>query len=496
MHTLTAALNQRLRQRANHCAVVWNGQEIRFAELESWSNAIAFELQAMGISAADRVAVGLSNSPVLVATVLAVIRSGAILVPLNPSGSADEARYIVDNSGAAVAVLGKSQESNWGEVGTPLYTPCRATVSATPVAQHNANDEDIALLVYTSGTTGRPKGVALSQAALVGNLKTVREAWKWTAEDRLLLTLPCFHLHGLALGIIGSILAGSSIVLRERFVADEVLGMIERWRCTLFFGVPTMYNRLVLSGEERQAAANLTSMRLWVSGSAPLTPATFSRFQDRFGHQILERFGMSEGGFMIAVPYEGPRRAGTIGRPLPGIEIRLIDPEKADLGQVADDVPRGTSGEIAIRGPNLFSGYWNDPDATQRAYVGPYFRSGDLAQIDPDGMIRIIGRLSVDIIKSRGFKISAIEIENCLQRHPDIAEVAVVGVPNDDLGQEVVAAVTPKSGNQIDIAAVTNFARQHLAGYKIPRRIVVMDSIPKTGPGKFKKTALIESLSE
>ncbi len=252
-----------------------------------------------------------------------------------------------------------------------------------------------------------------------------------------------------------------------------------------------MYNRLVVLPDAILADADLSHMRLWVSGSAPLTRSTFARFRARFGHDILERFGMSEGGFMIATPYQGPRRPGVVGHPLPGIDIDLVDPDAAE-GGILKPVSPGEPGEIVIRGPNLFSGYWQRPEDTRQAFVEGFFRSGDLAVREPDGMIRIVGRLSVDIIKSRGFKISAVEIENCLQTHPAVTEVAVIGVPDADRGQAVVAVVTAAPEAAVSAEALRSFARQHLAPHKVPARVVLLDEIPRTGPGKFNKRELID----
>ncbi len=491
---LANLLRERLRHRADQAAVVWDDAELTFGEIDAWSASLATQLLQQGVGGADRVAVGLPNGPLLVSTVLAVLRCGATLVPLNPNGPAGDARYAVTHSESRLAILSRSLTGAWGDVGAAAFIPDdQAPHHRGSSTWAERQPDDPALLMYTSGTTGRPKGVVLSGAAIAGNLQSVARAWQWTERDRLLLTLPCFHLHGLALGILGSLLAGSRIVLRERFVAEEVPGLIAAHGCTLFFGVPTMYNRLVQLREETLAASDLRSMRLWVSGSAPLTPATFESFRDRFGHDILERFGMSEGGFMIAAPYAGPRRPGVVGVPLPGIEIRIMDPDAAEDTIV--DVAPGQVGEIAIKGRNLFSGYWRDEAATAAAYRGPYFRSGDLAQREDDGMIRIVGRISVDVIKCRGFKVGAIEIENCLQTHPDVAEVAVVGVPHPDLGEEIVAAVTPRSGAVLTEEAVLAHARSELARHKVPGRVVLTAEIPRTGPGKFKKRELIDRLS-
>jgi malonyl-CoA/methylmalonyl-CoA synthetase len=333
----------------------------------------------------------------------------------------------------------------------------------------------------------------LSERALFSNLSTVAEAWQWTESDRLLLTLPCFHLHGLGLGILGSLLVGSSIVLRERFRAEEVFRDIRTHRCTMFFGVPTMYNRLVTLPDDVSDPADLCSMRLWVSGSAPLTEATFERFRERFHYAILERFGMSEGGFMLGTSFDGVRRPGVVGQAFRGVEVRIVDSEEADQGRLRD-VPDGESGELVIRGANLFSGYWQRPEDTKAAFVDGFFRSGDLALREADGMIRIVGRQSVDIIKSGGFKIGAVEIENCLQSHSAVAEVAVVGVPDADLGERVVAIVTTVSGTDVAASELIEHSRRHLAPHKVPRQIVFRAEIPRTGPGKFKKKELIREL--
>ncbi|MBI1818687.1 MAG: AMP-binding protein [Deltaproteobacteria bacterium] len=495
--TLSARIFEHPQATTDATLLSWGDREYQRGELLQAARTVAGGLTGYGIQKGERVAVGLRNSPELIEAVLGVLYAGAVLVPLNPAYTADEAAYVVRDSGAALvythpeqaALLRAADGIEERRVQTRLPIGCDLPESAQSVAP-----DDPALLVYTSGTTAKPKGATLSHRALVSNLETVSRAWRWTAADRLLLTLPCFHLHGLALGILGSLLVGSQIVLRERFVAEGVPQDIERHRITLFFGVPTMYNRLVGLPEETLRAHDLSSMRVWVSGSAPLTAATFSRFEQRFGHQILERFGMSEGGFMIAAPYEGPRRAGVVGRPLPGIEVRIGDVDAADRGELCE-VAEGEQGELLIRGPNLFSGYWKRPEETARAFVGEFFRSGDLAVREADGMIRITGRRSVDIVKTRGFKVSAVEIESHLQSHPGVCEVAVVGIPDADQGERVVAAVTRVADSAVSADELRQFARAGLAPHKVPSEIVFVDEIPRTGPGKFSKRLLIERLS-
>jgi len=495
--TLGAAFADTVARRRSATALVYGGAQYSFAEVGARAVAVAGALRQRGVRPGDRVAVGLRNSPELVVSVLGVLQAGAVLVPLNPAYTADEITYVVGDAQASLAIVESEHAMLLAQMQLPrlsvIATGLDGFVAGAPPA--SATDaEAAALIVYTSGSTGRPKGAVLSHRALLSNLTTVARAWRWTADDRLLLTLPCFHLHGLGLGIIGSFLAGSSVVLRRRFVAEEVCADLEKYRATMFFGVPTMYNRLVALPDALSSERDLRHMRLWVSGSAPLPIATFERFQQRFGVELLERFGMTECGFPLATPYDGPRQAGTVGMPLPGISVRVIDPGAADAGRVID-VGDGREGELAISGPNLFSGYWNRPEETRQALVDGYLRSGDVAVREADGTFRILGRMSVDIIKTRGFKVSAVEIENCLQRHPQVQEVAVIGLPDADQGERVVAAITPAAGAALSAEDIRTFARQHLAPHKVPSRVVFVDEIPRTGPGKFKKKELISRLS-
>lgn len=493
MASLGQAFTNAVTRRSSAVALLWNDEEHSFRDIGTRAAAIASGLAERGVHPGDRVAVGLPNSLELIATILGVIQAGAVLVPLNPAYTTDELLYIVNDAGARAAIVTPEHAIVLMQAQLPDLTfvlDSLETLTARPGPVGNVDAEKPALIVYTSGTTGRPKGAVLSHRALLSNLATVARAWRWTEHDRLLLTLPCFHLHGLGLGIITSFLMGSSIALRRRFVAEEVLADLERSQATMFFGVPTMYNRVVALPDGSFEAHDLHRMRLWVSGSAPLSAATFERFRERCGSALVERYGMTECGFVLSTLPHGRRRPGVVGAPLPGISVRIVDPDAADAGQLVD-VPDGTQGEIAIRGPNLFSGYWNRPEETQRAFVDGYLRSGDLAVREADGMFRIVGRSSVDIIKTRGFKVSAVEIEDCLQRHPQVQEVAVVGIPDADQGERVVAAVTPAKGSGVTAEALRTFAREHLAPHKVPAQVVFVDEIPRTGPGKFKKKELI-----
>ncbi|MFN8628382.1 MAG: AMP-binding protein [Candidatus Binatia bacterium] len=497
MTSLGEALSDTVARRGAAAALLYEGSAYSYGDLGGRAAAVAGGLAQRDVRAGDRVAVGLRNSPDLVAAVVGVLRAGAVLVPLNPAYTAAELLYALADSGARTAVLEPEQA---GMVARERLADLREVVTSvadfgrTPCPPARVGADAPALIVYTSGTTGRPKGAVLSHRALLSNLTTVARVWRWTEDDRLLLALPCFHLHGLALGVLTSWLVGSSVILRPRFVADQACADLQCHRATMFFGVPTMYNRLLALPAAATTAHDLRHMRLWVSGSAPLPAATVERFRRRFGAELHDRYGMTECGFVLSTVTDGPRRAGTVGVPLPGISIRLVDPTAADGGRLSD-VPAGADGEIAIAGPNLFSGYWNRPEDTRRVLIGGYLRSGDLARREADGLFRIVGRMSVDIIKTRGFKVSAVEIEDCLQRHPAVQEVAVVGVPDADQGERVAAAITPTPGSGVSADAIRAYARQHLAPHKVPSRIVFLDDIPRIGPGKFKKKELVRRLS-
>lgn len=493
MAHLGETIESTLRRRSDAAALLCDGETLSFAALDERVRAVARKLERAGIAPGDRVAVGLENSVDLVAAILGTLRRGAVLVPLNPLYTDDELLYVLNDSGARAAFL-HAEHASAARMSDRTPVLLAAADAATNPADGDAGTEidasAPALIVYTSGTTGRPKGVVLSHRALATNFLTVAEAWQWTQDDRLLLTLPCFHLHGLGLGILTSMMVGSTVVLRRRFDVATVLDDLQGSGATMFFGVPTMYNRIVTLPEESLADRAFPCMRLWVSGSAPLSAATFERFRERFGAEIVERYGMTECGFALSSTPDGPRRAGSVGRVLAGVECVLADSDAADAGSVVA-VRQGEVGEILVRGPNLFDGYWQRPEATQACMLDGYLRSGDLAFVDDEAMFRIVGRKSIDIIKTRGFKVGAGEIEDCLLRHPAVAEAAVVGVPDPDQGQRLCAAVTLRAEVDTDEAELRAYAREHLAPHKVPTRIAIVTDLPKTGPGKYKKVELM-----
>jgi malonyl-CoA/methylmalonyl-CoA synthetase len=329
---------------------------------------------------------------------------------------------------------------------------------------------DVALLCYTSGTTGAPKGAMLTHGNALASCEALRLAWRWTADDRLVLALPLFHVHGLGVGLHGTLLSGGSAMLLPRFDADAVLDAAREHDATLFFGVPTMYARL--AGSPR--VAELARLRLCVSGSAPLPASLHDELDAHAGVRVLERYGMTETIMNVSNPCDGERRAGTVGFPLPGVEVRLDDP----------------SGEILLRGPNVFPGYWGRPDATREAFTDDgWFRSGDVGARDHDGYLRIVGRAK-ELIISGGYNVYPREVEDVLLEHPLVAEVAVVGEPSDEWGETVVAVVVPPTGAAADEEALLEFAAEQLAPYKRPRRVRFVDALPRNALGKVVRAEL------
>ena len=499
MSSLIHEIEQSLLRRGPAQALFWQDRAWSFAELDVWSKRMAWGLRAQGITPGDRVATSLRNSPELVVAVLAILRCGAILVPLNPSATANELGHLLGDCRAALVLTQPEQVAAIRACGYagPLLTAAAlldaASSRATEAPLPRRGPEAPAILMYTSGTTSRPKGVLLSQGALFANFSTVATIWEWTQADRLLLTLPCFHLHGLGLGILLSLCVGSSLVLCPGFVAEEALALLSRLECTMFFGVPTIYNRLVQLSDEALARVDLRRMRMWVSGSALMPASTYERFRQRFGYALMNRYGLTEACCVLSTRGTEVRRAGNVGRPLPGVEVRLVDPERLDRGEMIE-VTDSEPGELLIRGPSLLSAYWNRPEELQRALASGFLRSGDLAVREPDGTFRILGRRSLDIIKSRGYKISAVELESCLQDHPAVAEVAVVGLPDPDRGEAVVAAVVLAAGASASEQELRDYATQHLSPHKVPAQFRFLEKIPCVGPGKFNKPELIKKL--
>ncbi len=495
-------------------AIRFGSRALTFGDLDLLSRRYAAGLTALGVGSGDRVAVYAESSPELVAALLGHYRLGAIHVPINTHYRAEEAGHILRDSGASFLLFSPSPEIErvLSEIG-PLprlkdVVALGGTASVPGVRSFEElladeplppdvplpADGDAALLIYTSGTTGKSKGVELSFRALVANIEQVTQSWGFTAADRLALALPLFHVHGLCLGIHGGLLHGFTVLLSEKFEAARIAASFEKSEAggaTAFMGVPTMYVRLLEHLETHPAAADaLRRARLFTSGSAPLPADDFRAFETLTGHAILERYGMSETLFTLSNPYVGERRPGTVGLPVPGYEVRVADDAGREVGE-------GELGEIVVRGNGMMTGYWGRTEETIASFRDGWFLTGDVARRDGDGYVTIVGRKSVDFIKSGGYKISAREIEDVLRRHPRVREVAVVGAEDRVWGQRIVAAVVLVPGVnaapdavQEDLAA---FAHAHLADFKRPREVLLLPELPRNALGKVQKHLILKN---
>jgi malonyl-CoA/methylmalonyl-CoA synthetase len=455
------------------------------AELESRSRELARGLVAAGLLAGDRFLSCAPSSSTLVLMYAAALRAGLVVVPLNTAYTEAEVARIVADARPAAAFVDARKQRDWirdaGEGRIRFFDEgLRGAPGGEDWPIDQTERDDPALLIYTSGTTGRPKGARLTHGNLLASATAVEQAWGWTPEDRLLLTLPLFHVHGLGVGLNGALCAGSSVELRPRFEVQDVLarcGSRAGGGISMLFGVPTMYTRLATSGR----AAELSALRLLVSGSAPLPPSVASEIADATGQIPLERYGMTETIMLTTNPLDGERRPGTVGFPFPGVSLRLAD----GLG--------GDGSEIQVRGPNVISSYYEQPEATAAAFTDDgWFRTGDLGEFDDAGYLKIIGR-SKELIISGGFNVYPREVEEWLLEFPGIVEVAVIGRPDPDWGEAVTAVVvcTSDSGSgSVDPDALRAFAAEGLAPYKVPKAVEFVDALPRNALGKIVRSEL------
>jgi len=474
--------------------------------------AAATALVAWGLRPGDRVALYLGNTPSYLVAYLAALWCGAAVVPANTRYREAELRHmlhdaavrlvVTDADGGPVVAAARTMASSvdavvtltgavdedqrvWADLGPSRDAPRPPVIAA----RHDA----LALIAYTSGTTGRSKGAMLTHDNLLANARAVGRAWRWAAEDHLLLTLPLFHIHGLGVGFHGTLAHGAALTLHRRFEAAAVLAALVDGPATLFFGVPTMYGRLLHEADDRPT--ELGALRLLVSGSAPLAADTLERVERVFGQRILERYGMTETVMLTGNPYDGPRKAGTVGVPFEGVELRVAAVAPGD-GQ--DDATGATDrgvGEVQVRGPSVTSGYWNDADATAAAFTPDgWFRTGDLGVLDADGYLTLSGRAR-ELIISGGLNVYPREVEEAIASLAGVHEVAVVGLPDPDLGERVAAAiVVAPEGPQVDAGAVTEHCRRQLAGFKAPRTIAFVEGLPRNAMGKLLRHVLRERL--
>jgi malonyl-CoA/methylmalonyl-CoA synthetase len=478
--------------RAAQTALEYAEHERTFAQLDENSNRLAHRFAQDGFQPGDRLGVYLANCIEFIETYLAAVKLGLIFVPINVLYREREVEHILADAEPRGVVTSLDLEPylkpGLGRLTDPLLyradqldglsRDCRNTPADCP-----AEGDSPAALVYTSGTTGRSKGAILTHNNFAANAVNLTTCWQMTSADRLLLALPLFHVHGLGNALHTWLACGYRVRLLERFRKESILDEFLRFHPTVFFGVPTMYERL-LDAPPSTAREIGAFMRLFVSGSAPLPARTLDRFHDLYGHVILERYGMSETLMNTSNPYAGERRAGTVGKPLPGISIRLVNPA------TGSDVAGEEAGEILIKGPNVFPGYWRQPEATAEAFTTDgYFRTGDLAVRSTDGYYTLQGRRH-ELIISGGFNIYPREIEEFLMEQGGVAEAAVVGEPDAVRGQVPVAYVVPSAGSEIDAEALAACCKRHLASFKTPRRFVVAKSLPRNALGKVQKHLL------
>jgi malonyl-CoA/methylmalonyl-CoA synthetase len=457
-----------------------------FGDLEGRSNALAQQLIARGVGRGNRLAFYLTNQPFIIELWLACIKLGVIVVPINVLYREREIAHIVHDA-APRAVISDAAHASllptavvWWDVAELMRDAAGAATGRTPALCAMGLDAETPMaLVYTSGTTGASKGAVLTHGNFAANGLALVHAWDITHADRYLAVLPLFHVHGLGNGVHAWLLSGCHMKLVERFEHDKAASWFASYRPTLFFGVPTMYVRLL---EQPVSVARTIgeSMRLFVSGSAPLPAPVLTAFAERFGHVILERYGMTETLMNVSNPYRGERRPGTVGLPLGLTAVRIVD-------DALQDVPNGTSGELLVRGPNVCRGYWNRPDADAAAFVHGWFRTGDVGVRSADGYITLEGRRS-DLIISGGFNIYPREIEELLAELPGIAEAAVVGVPDAVRGEVPVAYVV--CGDDVQLEVIAGEVRRQLASFKVPRGFVRVDALPRTALGKVQRHLL------
>lgn len=424
---------------------------------------------AQRVSGAARVAVVAHNRLETVVAVVGALAAGVPIVPINPKAGERELEHILSDSGPELVLddVDLSASGAW---------PAQEPPEAAP-----------AIIVYTSGTTGPPKGVVLPRRALAANLDALYDAWAWTADDVVAHALPLFHVHGLILGTLGPLRLGGGAWHLGRFSTAAAAAALES-RATMLFGVPTMYHRMAADLEADPALARAVgSARLLVSGSAALPAADHARIKAACGLELVERYGMSETLMNTAIRADGERRPGTVGVPLAGVSVRLVDDAGAELDVFDDE----TVGEIQVRGSNLFLEYLNRPDATREAFRDGWFATGDVATRSRDGYIRIVGRRATDLIKSGGYKIGAGEIENALNEHPAVAESAVTGAPDEDLGERIVAWVVVEEGaSRPSPEELADHVARLLTPHKRPREVRYLDALPRNAMGKVTKPAL------
>ena len=482
------------------CLTVPAGHDYSYGEVLQLSARYAAALDSFGVKPGDRVAAQVEKSPEALFLYLACVRAGAVFLPLNPAYTLTEVEYFVADAGPALIVCDPSRRDGIAAIAVKHGVKHVETLAAdgggsfANAASTGADTwrdvergaNDLAAILYTSGTTGRSKGAMLTHENLRSNAEALVATWRFTHNDVLVHALPIFHTHGLFVATNVCLMAGASMIFLPRFDPREVLSLLPR--ATALMGVPTFYTRLL---DQPGLTSDATkSIRLFVSGSAPLLADTHQKFRERTGHAILERYGMTETSMNTSNPYDGERVAGSVGFPLPGVEIRVSDPE------TGRPLPAGEIGMIEVRGPNVFAGYWGMPEKTRQEFrADGFFISGDLGRFDERGYLFIVGR-GKDIVISGGFNVYPKEVELEIDALPGVVESAVIGLPHRDFGEAVTAVVVRNRKEEPGEADIVEALRSRLAGYKLPKRVLFVDALPRNTMAKVQKNKLREEYSD
>jgi malonyl-CoA/methylmalonyl-CoA synthetase len=473
-----------------------DGRRVSYADLIALSGKIANVLVLRGVEPGDRVAVQVEKTPESLLLYLATLRAGAVYLPLNTAYTLAELDYFIGDAEPAMIVCDPARHEGVAAIAARHRAKAVETLDAkgkgslmsaaasapADFADVPREDDDLAAILYTSGTTGRSKGAMLTQRNLASNALTLVDYWRFTDKDVLLHALPIYHTHGLFVATNTLLLAGGSMIFLPKFDADEVMRLLPK--ATAMMGVPTFYTRLLQHpGLTPSATAH---MRLFISGSAPLLAETHREFREKTGQAILERYGMTETNMNTSNPYAGDRRAGTVGYPLPGVEVRIADPESGKVLGV-DEI-----GVLEVKGPNVFSGYWRMPEKTKAEFRDDgFFITGDVSKIDRDGYVHIVGRAK-DLIITGGFNVYPKEVETEIDALPGVIESAVIGCPHPDFGEGVTAVVVSK-GATLTEGAVLDALTDRLAKFKLPKRVIFVDDLPRNTMGKVQKNVLRET---
>ncbi|MCG5239900.1 malonyl-CoA synthase [Azospirillum doebereinerae] len=468
-----------------------DGARLSYGDLRAATGRMANALVALGARPGDRVAVQVEKSVEALVLYLACLRAGVVYLPLNTAYTPAELAYFVGDAEPALIVCDPARLDATVALaaGAPVRTlDAQGRGSLSDAAAGQPDDfatvargpDDLAAILYTSGTTGRSKGAMLTQGNLLSNARVLQTEWRFGADDVLLHALPIFHTHGLFVACNLVLLSGASMVLLPRFDPADVLARLPA--ATVMMGVPTFYTRLL--GQSGLTPEACRTIRLFVSGSAPLLAETHRAWEERTGHRILERYGMTETGMLTSNPYDGDRIAGTVGFPLPGVDLRITDPA------TGEPLEAGAIGAIEVRGPNVFKGYWRMPEKTAAEFrPGGFFITGDLGKIDERGYVHIVGR-GKDLIISGGFNVYPKEVEGEIDALPGVLESAVIGIPHPDFGEGVVALVVPDGKTPVTEAGVLAALKERLARYKQPKRVVLVAELPRNSMGKVQKAEL------